>query len=650
MTESPLGEALLRLEALERQLSQVQAELNDLRVKIVSARPAGPPPSEEPKAGVRDIAATEIVQESSKSEPPPAVLPPPDLLPSSQAAAAGFAPAAPSEALPSRSSLEALLGRHVFDKIALAALLLAGCFFLKVAFERGWISDAVKIIIGTLAGVSLLFWSEVLFRKQMRNYAGIIAASGFGLLFLTVYGALYLYRLFSPRLAFAYLILATTALVLQALRHESQALAVWSLAGAGFAPQIMAGFYPDPGILIRGEAFPAMRQPFSLQTPYLVAINIGYSWLVFRRQWPLVRFGLLLVNIVTIMGWEADLANRWWMATLLWILAAIFVAPPYSSRQRTSAGLAAAEGFEASAHPGHLSFVWRNLHLITTTAAVGFFFLRLHQVNEQVNTVDSEWITFSFAILTACGAAAHKLLGNRRHVALLATSSGVFLYFFCAEAWRGWKLTLAWLLLCAGLQVVNSRQSAPASTPRALSTWIVFASALIYAVLHGTATGVGVGLAQALFLNEKAAMLALTLAAGLSLYFWLKSRGEIFATVYLISTLLLGWYWISHLVEQYVRFEADWFFSFGASARVRMSMSVAWSIYAAVLLAIGVLKRNTVVRKVGMGILLVTILKVFLYDVANLDTLYRFISFLVLSVVLYAVSYAYNRFGKKFGL
>ncbi|HEY2932612.1 MAG TPA: DUF2339 domain-containing protein [Acidobacteriota bacterium] len=642
MTEPSRQEALQRLEALERQLRQFHLELDAVRAQIKDAG-AGALASE---------LKTETPEVAPVSEPaPPTAKPaPPVELPLLNVLASASTPASAAslEAKPgpAHSNFEVLLGRHVFDKVALAALLLAGCFFLKVAFERGWISDAVKIIMGTLAGVGLLFWSEFLFNRQMKRYASVIAASGFGLLFLTVYGGLYLYRLFPPRLAFVYLLVATAALVLQAVRHESQALAVWSLCGAGFAPQIMAGFYPDSGILIRGEVFPATRQPFTLQVPYLVAINIGYSWLVFRRQWPLVRLGLLLVNIITILGWEVDLANRWWMATLLWILAAMFVAPPYNSRARYSE---AAED-PAPVSGGPPAMVWKNLHLITTAIAVSFFFLRLHYVNEQVKTVDSEWVTLSFAVLTACGVAAHRFFGNFRHVSLLSTLTALFLYFFCAQAWRGWKLTIAWLLLCAAFNAVNARSASAAAKFKPLGAWIVFASALVYAVLHPAVTGAGIGLARALFLNEKAAMLALTATAGLLLYFRLNSRGERFGKIYLISTVLLGWYWVSHLVEQYVHFRTDWFFSFGATAQVRMSVSVAWSIYAAVLLTLGVLNRNAVVRKMAMGILLATILKVFLYDVSNLETLYRFISFLVLSVVLYAVSYAYNRFGKRLGL
>jgi uncharacterized membrane protein len=46
----------------------------------------------------------------------------------------------------------------------------------------------------------------------------------------------------------------------------------------------------------------------------------------------------------------------------------------------------------------------------------------------------------------------------------------------------------------------------------------------------------------------------------------------------------------------------------------------------------------------GMLFLGVTVLKVFFIDLSSLETFYRIISFIVLGLLLLAVSYGYNRF------
>ncbi|MBM3708774.1 MAG: DUF2339 domain-containing protein, partial [Actinobacteria bacterium] len=47
---------------------------------------------------------------------------------------------------------------------------------------------------------------------------------------------------------------------------------------------------------------------------------------------------------------------------------------------------------------------------------------------------------------------------------------------------------------------------------------------------------------------------------------------------------------------------------------------------------------------VAIGLFYLTILKVFLYDLASLDTLYRIFSFVGLGLILLATSYLYQRY------
>lgn len=49
-------------------------------------------------------------------------------------------------------------------------------------------------------------------------------------------------------------------------------------------------------------------------------------------------------------------------------------------------------------------------------------------------------------------------------------------------------------------------------------------------------------------------------------------------------------------------------------------------------------------RKISFGLFLVVVLKVFLFDMANISTPYRIISFIVLGLVLVGTSYLYYRY------
>ena len=80
-----------------------------------------------------------------------------------------------------------------------------------------------------------------------------------------------------------------------------------------------------------------------------------------------------------------------------------------------------------------------------------------------------------------------------------------------------------------------------------------------------------------------------------------------------------------------------------ARSRAQVCISVAWALEGAVLIAWGFLLRRSEVRWAGMIIFLLTVGKVFLLDMAKLDTSARVGSFLVLGLMLVGASVLYQR-------
>jgi uncharacterized membrane protein len=65
--------------------------------------------------------------------------------------------------------------------------------------------------------------------------------------------------------------------------------------------------------------------------------------------------------------------------------------------------------------------------------------------------------------------------------------------------------------------------------------------------------------------------------------------------------------------------------------------------YGAMLMVVGFLRRSAFVRWQALLLIAVTIAKVFIYDVSQLDRGYRIVSFIVLGVLLLAISFVYQR-------
>jgi uncharacterized membrane protein len=75
-----------------------------------------------------------------------------------------------------------------------------------------------------------------------------------------------------------------------------------------------------------------------------------------------------------------------------------------------------------------------------------------------------------------------------------------------------------------------------------------------------------------------------------------------------------------------------------------LTTSIAWALYALALLTVGVRGRNRGARWLSLALMMVTVVKVFLYDLGELEDLYRVASLLGLAVSLILVSFAYQRF------
>jgi uncharacterized membrane protein len=65
--------------------------------------------------------------------------------------------------------------------------------------------------------------------------------------------------------------------------------------------------------------------------------------------------------------------------------------------------------------------------------------------------------------------------------------------------------------------------------------------------------------------------------------------------------------------------------------------------YGAMLMIVGFWRRSSFVRWQALVLIAATTVKVFVYDVSQLDRGYRIVSFMVLGVLLLAISFVYQR-------
>ena len=75
-----------------------------------------------------------------------------------------------------------------------------------------------------------------------------------------------------------------------------------------------------------------------------------------------------------------------------------------------------------------------------------------------------------------------------------------------------------------------------------------------------------------------------------------------------------------------------------------MTYSIAWAMFALILLVVGIWRKIPGARYSALGLLSVTILKLFFHDLARLNQLYRIGALIGVAVIAMLASFAYQRF------
>jgi uncharacterized membrane protein len=85
-------------------------------------------------------------------------------------------------------------------------------------------------------------------------------------------------------------------------------------------------------------------------------------------------------------------------------------------------------------------------------------------------------------------------------------------------------------------------------------------------------------------------------------------------------------------------------FQFSGNFPRDMSYSIAWGLFALLLLIVGIRKRVAATRYAGLGLLGITVMKLFFHDLSQLDQLYRIGAFIAVAVIAIFASFLYQRF------
>lgn len=364
--------AFLRSKEVKRSEAALRVEVERLRHLVarletrVHGLEARQPASEIAEA--ISAPAPETIRTVQIPAMPPLQAPLPDgppPVPVEVAAPAVEPPPLPSAGVPAppRQSLEEKLGARLPVWIGSIALALAGTFLVKLSFERGWLSPALRVAMGVLFGVGLLAAGEV--TRRNRSTGGIsqgLSAAGIADLFACFLAGVALYKIIPPPLAFGLMVLTAAVAVALSLR-QGKMVALVGLIGGFLTPYLVRTGNPN------------VRGLFA----YLLLLQIGLLLVAWKRGWTeiagLALGGGLLWTFVWMAG-PFTPADAVWLSLFLLLSVASVVIAGLKRRGETQA-----EG----GGPGLFSLTW---------AAVPGAILALAVVAQQAGFATEEWAFF----------------------------------------------------------------------------------------------------------------------------------------------------------------------------------------------------------------------------------------------------------------
>ncbi|HXN22748.1 MAG TPA: DUF2339 domain-containing protein [Candidatus Dormibacteraeota bacterium] len=507
------------------------------------------------------------------------------------------------------ADLEKKIGQYWLNRIGIVAILFGVSYFLKYAFENNWIGPGGRIVIGLIAGIALVLWSERFRSRGHATFSYSLKAVGIGTLYLSLWGAFQIYHLIPAAAAFMAMVVVTAATIALALSQDAELLASFALAG-GFA---------TPALLSTGQNHEVVL--FS----YLSLLDIAILAMATFKPWRRLLWGSYAGTLILYAGWFAEyysMDQRLLTVFFAALFAAIFAVIPLVSH------------YERSTRLSGSSITFTLLPLMNAAA----FFLELYVLYES-QTVALTWFALVLGAVYLSIAAALKerfptedtKLINLVHVAIAIAFITVAIPLKLNAHW----ITIAWLVESAVLLWVSVRTQA---------------AFLRYLALAALALGIFRLLcfdqlqADTLVFNARFATYVVAIAvlggiAGFGKRHASQAErpfldGAVIA-LNLLALIALTWEAADYFNRQAVT---------GRDYIARgFSYSAIWLIYGTALMTIGFWKRSAFVRWQALFLIAFTIGKVFLYDVSDLGGSYRIVSFIALGAVLLGISFIYQR-------
>ena len=600
-----------KLGELTRRVAELEARVRETGVGSAAADQARPASSIATDVASRDSASEIVSAEIVPEGVGPAVATPAHAIPP-------VSVGGPSEQ-PVRESFrwETFIGQKAFGWLAVLLFIFTAAFFLRYAYQNNWIGPVGRVAVGELAGVALVILGWRYHRQGWRRFSTMLSAAGIVVLYLATYSAFGFYRLLPQQYAGAFLAVLVVESMIAAVIYRSAIVALVAVLGGLLTPILMV----------------TERDAYSALFMYLTVLNVGVVVALWMRSWAAVGSVTFLGTHGLFWMWYVDNYHPekfWWALGFQSVLFGLYlthsvVASLVSQRK---AG-------------------WEELVRFVLNAILGFAVYNVLTRDDYRIWLGTAAISMAtlYAIVGRITLASRPRDG-RLLLTSLAVAVGFVAWSFPIQANVRW-VSFGWAAMGAALWWFGQRVSAPMLR---IMAGVLAAAAVVRLLMIDLPTYTRnpfIPIFNGFALPSLGVAICILFAVIVTDRFLsrLPQVERFLVGVAAVTGVLLVWLVLSF--DCYGYFDSQ---SIGSTDfqqwrwRGQLALTVLWTAYASALLVLGFRLQRARLRWLAMVLFGVTVVKLFLVDMANVQQLYRILAFFVLAVVLGLVARVYQRF------
>ena len=512
---------------------------------------------------------------------------------------------------------ETFIGQKAFGWVAVLLFILATTFFLRYAYQNNWIGPIGRVAIGEMVGAVLVVsgWRYLL--KGWNRFSSMLMSAGIVVIYLATYSAFGLYQLLPQQHAGIFLTILILESMIAAVYCRSSVIGMVSVIGGLVTPVLLQADY---------DAYPSFFT-------YLIILNLGVVVAMCLQRWKAV--GSVAFAGTQILFWSWYDGN-YHPDKFAWTLGF----------QMTIFALYLAQSLAVAKYHAKAA-TWEDLARFVVNAVFGFLAVRALTLETY-----GEWIGTAALVAATLYACVGRIVlawrpaDNRLLLTSLAVSVGFVAWTIPVQADAGW-VALGWAAMSCALWTFGLRISS--------------------GVLRLMALGLGCGaVVRVLFFDlplyvrdpfvpifNRVAFPSISVAALILASVWIADR--FLPQLKRVEQLLIGFAGIVGMLLMWLLLSLECHGYFVSRSmpggdvelwrwRAQLALTVFWTVFATIILLLGFKLHRARLRWLAMGLFGVTVLKLFILDMSNVQQIYRIIAFFVLAVVLGLVARAYQRF------